>query len=182
LALACLPDLEDLQQEAEEQGWRNFQTAVASDRNFDVYWMGREFRAGGFTFTGPDANEIGSGFGEVTGGGLTTFYLSDCTCSDIELTMYSREAWDYIESQREGRQLRYESKTVDIGGHEGELRTRFGDRSPISAQQLVVDYGDTVVEAVTRALVPLTPGPQPNPLIDEATFLAAMQNLRPYPE
>ncbi len=48
----------------------NFKAAVESDRNYDIYWLGSGFRAGGFDFEGPHTNEPG-GIGHIEGGGLS---------------------------------------------------------------------------------------------------------------
>lgn len=98
--------------------------------------------------------------------------------------MYSRGAWDLIESKRAaGSDPPVESKTVVVGGRRAELRTYHGSFHPISSQFLIIDYGGTVVEARTGAVIPLTPtAAQPNSLIDEATFLAVLEHLRRYPE
>jgi len=47
------------------------------------------------------------------------------------------------------------------------------------ALSLQMQLGATTLLAIVPASFPL---PNPNPLIDEATFLAVMQNLRPYPQ
>lgn len=68
-AAACGPiTQEGLQTEVAQQGWNNFQTAVASDRNYDVYWLGREVRAGNQTFSGPEALAEDDPGGTVEGG------------------------------------------------------------------------------------------------------------------
>jgi hypothetical protein len=165
----------------DNEGYRNFQTAVAADRTYDVYWLGRSFEAGGIEYEGPNVPRIG---GSVDGGGVVIDYLSKLTdLSSLELTIYSRAAWDLAEKRRGPIPDRFSVKSVDVGGHPAELRTGKGDLTPVSAQILVIDYGDTIVEAETGAVIPLTPmGPQPNPLVDEAAFLAVMEQLRPYPD
>lgn len=76
-------------------------------------------------------------------------------------------------------------KTIYVNGIEAVLWTRYDSPGKVSSQTLVVDYGQTVATIVTGSALPTivsTPRPDPNPLIDEATFIAAMQNLRPYPQ
>lgn len=51
-------------------GHYNFQTAVAADRNYDIYWLGRSFNAGRLVFTGPQADD----FSKLDGGGLDVSY------------------------------------------------------------------------------------------------------------
>ena len=185
LIAACGPLGDDISEEAaNRQGFDNFQTAVASDRNYDIYWLGREFEATGLTFRGPSVASFGD---DVEGGGLGILYLTDCNgsrCSDVKLGMYSRAAWSLAQARRAAAPSpHFETKTVYVNGWEAELRTNLGTLTPVAAQILTIDFGDTVVEAVTGAYVPATPtDPQPNPLIDEAAFLAVMEHLRPYPE
>ena len=170
---------------AERQGFDNFKTAVArTDRNYDIYWMGRDFEAGGLTYEGPDVADFGD---EVDGGGLGMHYLarsSDFCCRDLHIVIYSDAAWEKLKLKRStAPQPRATVRSVTVNGHQAELRTNRGTLYPVSAQILVIDFGQTVIEATTRASTPATPSPvQPNPLIDEATFLAAMENLRPYPD
>jgi hypothetical protein len=107
----------------------NFQTAVASDRNYDVYWMGRSLDAGGLTYKGPEASAragtegLGAGIGLNDPDGLALDYLSNCTCSSLEVTLYSRQAWDRFDplSPLPGR----EKKAVNVNGQAGVLWTRY---------------------------------------------------------
>lgn len=167
----------------------NFETAVASDRNYDVYWLGRSFEAGGLTYEGPEANAragsegLGAGIGLNDADALQMSYLPACnSCQGLDITLYSRQAKGRFEwSPLPGR----EKKTVYVNGQEAVLWTRYDSPGKVSSQRLVVDYGKTVVTVVTGSALPTivsTPQPEPNPLMDEATFLAAMQNLRPYPQ
>lgn len=168
---------------------RSFEGEVASDRNYDVYWFGRSFAVGDVVFKGPHVNDFG--IGDVDGGGLTTEYNSTLPsggcCGTLNVVMYSRPAWARIEPIRApGRQLS-EVKNVTVDGHPAEFITRRNrprELRPgeVNSRGLVIDYGTTVVEIGTSALPPTPTDPQPNPLIDEATFLAVMQNLRPYPQ
>ncbi len=177
----------------------NFQTAVASDRNYDVYWMGREFTAGGLTYKGPEASAragsegLGAGIGLNDPDHLALSYLPNCNCSSLQVTLYSHEAWDRPSARPPRPDL--QNRAVQVNGHEAQLRTRF-DGGQVDSRTIVVDYGRTVVEAVTSSIFPApvkgrptvpggllaTAGPELNPLIDETTFLAVMQNLRPYPQ
>ena len=186
LIQACGPVGELSEDDVAEDGWNNFQTAAASDRNYDVYWLGREFQAAGHTFRGPDANSPDDPVGEVEGGGLGMYYAPDPYIGDLKLVLYSRDAWE--SKQQRPPEGRFEEKRVVVAGESAILRTRFYDPGftaapgDVIAQILTIDVGTTVVEATTGSVIPATPGPEPNPLIDEATFLAVMDELRPYPE
>jgi hypothetical protein len=172
------------------QGLRNLEKIAASERNYDLYWLGPGFTAGGIEYWGPDVDDPDSdtaAIGEVRGGGLGMYYLPSSTtcCGDLNLVLYSRPAWEMLQDRRRrGAQPRFESKEVEVNGQPAELRTVFNNPDPgIAARVLVVDYGGTVVYAVTGSTNSSTAtAPDTNPLIDEEAFLAVMQNLRPYPE
>jgi hypothetical protein len=182
----------DLQTQVEQQGWNNFQTAVADpDRNYDIYWLGREVEVGGEVMRGPEALAADDPGGEVDGGGLVMSYLGDPGSGlDLRFTLYSRAAWDRVQDLRSrgAQPRRFEVKDVTVAGWPAKLQTvfiepGFSGAGEVNWRILSIDYGSTVVEASTQARRPATPtAPQPNPLIDEATFLSVMQRLRPYPE
>jgi hypothetical protein len=183
LALALTVACDPLTQgDVEQQGWHNFQTAVASQRTYDIYWLGREFDAGGISFRGPDAGNPGPGdIDSVAGGGLAMSYSG--RTGSLDVTLYSRGAWDLLQASRaRGAQPHLEVKNVDIHGWPAQLRTNYYRPGYIAARILTVDRGNTVIEVTTGPLVPATPGPEPNPLIDEQTFLNVLQHLRPYPQ
>lgn len=101
----------------------------------------------------------------------------------LSFTLYSRAAWDRLQDARSrGAQARLEVKQVDIHGWPAELKTNFDRPGKVGARILVVARGRTVIEVTTGSVVSMTPGPEPNPLIDETTFLDVMQQLRPYPK
>jgi hypothetical protein len=52
---------------ADDRGFRNFRERIenAQEEGFEVYWLGREFTAGGLTFRGPSVPDYGD---EVDGG------------------------------------------------------------------------------------------------------------------
>jgi len=184
IASACGPLDDEFSEEAvNRQGFKNFQTAVASDRNYDIYWLGREFEAGSLLYKGPDVSDFAD---DVEGGGLGMHYVAqfgEFCCLDLHLVLYSQQAWKQIEEKRAaGPSPRFEPKTVQVAGRTAELRTNHRATGAVSSLILTIDFGDTLVEALTGSVVPATPGPEPNPLIDEATFLAVMEKLRPYPE
>lgn len=52
----------------DSEGFENFKDAAASDRNYDVYWLGRSFQAGNLVFEGPEVGGV-EGIGDVEGGG-----------------------------------------------------------------------------------------------------------------
>jgi hypothetical protein len=170
---------------SDDEGFENFKEAAASDRNYDMYWLGRSFQAGGLVFEGPEVDGI-AGIGDVEGGGLSMSYTAatGTCCGSLRMVLYSPSAWEHI--------LRLRARTrppladvgvVVVGRRIAELRSTFGPPGQLHGQILTVDTGSTVVEVITSRVEPLAAGdPQPNPLLDRETFLAVMENLRAYPD
>lgn len=179
--VAC--DLQDAEREAAVRGSNNFQTAVSSPREgYDIYWLGPSFEAGGLTFTGPEVSD----FGTDVEGGLQTNYLDPTKRLDITIismnTIEGARSTDSLKSLPQRAEATIRDET--IAGHPAIFMTRPGVLGrPVGALIAIVDFGDTIVEAQVGAVGPETPGgPEAHPLIDEATFLAVLEQLRPYPE
>jgi len=164
--------------QVDKTAYDNFRTAVASvpDRHFQVYWLGREFNAGGVMFRGPYFVPVG---GVVNSNRLDIEYSAG-----LNIRLYSQSAWataaPTVEHPSAGEPKR---RSVVVGGRSAVLVTGSVPGRPINYQLLIIDFGDTVATVVAGAGGPVTPGgPDANPLIDEATFLSVMQQLRPYPQ
>jgi hypothetical protein len=175
-----LPTDEDFEREA----FSNFQTAVAApDRNFDAYWLGRNFTINGVEFEGPAVGELGRGEG---GESLTFGYAAPAAgvcCFGLNVTLYGPAAWEEVKRIRGDHNVSGTTRDVTIMGFPATFRKVVDPPGVIQALVLHVFADDTVIEAVAGAATPLTPSdPQPNPLVHEATFLAVMEQLRPYPE
>jgi|CXWL01.1.fsa_nt_gi hypothetical protein len=175
LSSCAQADQSDPPAEPQERGFSNFQTAVASADadGYTPYWLGREFEAGGMTFKGSHVSDYG---GEIEGG-LNTNYIDVSEDGlGILITLYGPDAWarnrDAIENSPNST-----SRPLQIAGRDATLMQlgRFNKAA-------VVYFDDTVVVASVSGSTFLTPQPEPNPLVDEATFLAVLENLRPYPE
>ena len=164
--------------QVDEIAYGNFRTAVASvpNRQFQVYWLGREFTAGAIVFRGPYFVPIG---GVVNNNRLDIEYSAGLT-----IRLYSQSAWATAAPTIEHPSA-HESKrrSVVVGGRSAVLLTGSVPGRPINYQQLIIDFGDTVVTVVAGSGGAATPGgPDSNPLIDEQTFLSVMEQLRPYPQ
>jgi hypothetical protein len=163
-----------------EAGWHNFQTAVAHapQDGYTVYWLGREFQAGGLTFTGPDVADFGT---EVSGGGLEMSY--NTSRGGLNLTLYSPAAWQTrTESVRTpANAIRKQVVVLGTTASLFVIPGGAGTDRPVNELQLNVNLGGTWVRALAGSGGPITPGgPDTNPLVDEQTFLNVLQNLRPY--
>ena len=168
-----------------DQSYQNFLKAAkqAPSDGYTMYWLGRQFDAGGVTFAGPSVDDFGQ---EVDGGGILMSYTAQGPDRyDIRLTVETQSAWADAKSRGIFRiPGNARTRDVTIGGHMGELLVRPAPPGlqGIQGIQLHLDLGDTSLLATVSTYVPAGGGPDPNPLKNEDTFLSAMQNLRPYPQ
>ena len=128
-----------------------------------------------------------SGLGaDVIGGGLDIHYDAEVqkdSFVDLQLIMYSKAAWEFVKGQTHPLPPDAVAKPVTILGQPTELVSVPAGTRPVNTLSIQVTLGDTVLRVSAGSGGVLTPGgPDANPLVDEATFLAVMQNLRPYPE
>ena len=173
----------------DEVGRERFETAIAlPSRAYDVYWLGRGLTYQGLLFSGPlvagfddpksDAVQLDYGFAPPGAG------LSSTTGGALSITLMSSAHWDSVRDRvlAPGRDPTT-SKDVTVGKAPATLIT-----SPVPGRRasdlfLIIRLGGTVAYVNTGSLGSETPGgAETNPLVDEATFLAVMQNLRPYPQ
>jgi hypothetical protein len=173
-----------------EDGYDYFLRDVAAmqELGLPVYWLGREFNAGGLTFQGP----YGVGFGrEVEGGGIFMQYISwlsgarGGSITSLEVTVYSRSAWDLVKDAVGTDAPGVTHKVVRVGDRDGEVILQGDAARPLNALSLVLDLENVVV--VARAHSVLAPaargGGELTPFINDPDLLVqVMQDLRPYPE
>lgn len=163
-------------------GRARFQTAIAlPNRTYRVYWLGNTFTASGLVLRGP----LIGGFEAPVDDAVRIDYNSVPPVASLSITLMSSTHWATVRDRvlRQGpdhptiRQLTVASATATL------YTTPGGPGRPVGALTLIIPLGDTVVYASTNSVGAATPGgPEANPLIDEATFLAVMQKLRPYPQ
>jgi hypothetical protein len=151
-----------------------------------VYWLGREFTAGGVTYRGPYAPEFG---GEVERGGLFMGYKPSGGTT-FEITVYSPAAWESAKDRilnprtltTEGEVMR---RTVTVKGRQAELLSVPQGTRPVGYLRLVLDLDQVVVAATARAFGAVSPGgPDRTVFINNPDLLVQVidENLRPYPE
>ena len=157
-----------------------------------VYWLGRQFTAGGLIFQGPYAAEFG---GEVEGG-IFIHYTSwlDGTPGEgrnvgLEITVYGRDAWELAKDRilnprlmsNEGEVTR---QTVIVKGRRAELMSVPSANRPVNALSLILDLDSVVVVAVAPSGGQRPGGGDYNPFINNPDLLVQVidENLRPYPE
>jgi hypothetical protein len=162
-----------------EHYYDNFKTVVASAPRdgYTPYWLGREFTANSLMFRGPYVDD----FTDVLGGGAQFHY--DATVPgvgpvDLMILVFSERAWVQSPLNRPPTPGARQTAVV-VGTHAGQLTTFPGPAGMPEGLLLELRLDTTTVLAIVPASFPL---PNPNPLIDEQTFLDVMQNLRPYPQ
>ena len=162
-----------------------------------VYWLGREFTAGGLTFQGPYGGEFG---GEVEGGGIDMDYVSwldgtpfEGTNIGLKITVYGPNAWGLASGRimtppPPGVPSQYSvtRRTVDVMGREAELiSVPSGDR-PANRLRLILELDPVVVvgEAASVLSSDAEGASELNILIKNPDLLVQVigENLRPYPE
>jgi len=181
---ACIS--RSLNDSPEEQAYGYFLRDVATVEamGLPVYWLGREFTVDGLGFRGP----YGGGFGgEVEGGGIYMTYLLEGANSSLDLTVYSREAWELVKDRMMNPRLPgIERRTVSVAGRDGELLFQYAGAGPrLNALWLVLDLGDVVAVAEAHSVIgsAVQGSPELNPLIKNPDLLVqVMQDLRPYPQ
>jgi hypothetical protein len=174
-----------------EDGYDYFLRDVAAmeEMGLPVYWLGREFRAGGLTFQGP----YGVGFGgEVEGGGIFMQYISWLDGSPgegshvtLEVTVYGRSAWDLVENGVGTDVPGVTHKAVRVGDRDGDVILQGDAARPLNVLSLVLDLEDVVVVARARSvLAPAAQGGRElNTFINNPDLLVqVMQDLRLYSE
>ncbi|MEX2245691.1 MAG: hypothetical protein WEC75_03300 [Dehalococcoidia bacterium] len=182
LALAACGSGERAQQPpgSGDHFYDNFQTAVASvpNRDYDIYWLGREFSAGGMLFSGPHFPDFG---GDVTESSVAFHYTG--TRVSLELSFISPGYWPSV-ADRFTNQPGAISERVTVAGSDGQLLLIPGAGRPVNSATLIVILERSVVVASVNSTTTGGAGgvPDANPLIDVETFLAVTEELRPYPE
>jgi hypothetical protein len=175
---ACIPARGD-------KSYQNFVKAAenAPSDGYTMYWLGREFEAGGVTFEGPSVDDFGQ---EVELGGVLMSYTADGSQSfDLGLTVETQPAWVDAKSRGifriPGNAVR---RDVSVAGHPAEsvVFPANPGLSGIQGIQVHVNVGDTSILATVSTFVPAGGGPDPNPLKDEETLLRVLDQLRPYPD
>jgi hypothetical protein len=161
--------------------------AAAQAEGITPYWLGP------FVETGRGQLRVTEGLfpqgvsGVKVPGIQVTYFNGDVVLGALDVMTFRKDDWPAIES--EARALDSPSakrRTVSVAGQDAELIAIPGGTRPVNVNILIMAAGDEVVMVSTNSLGGgrnATPGgPDLNPLIDETTFVAAMQNLRPYPQ
>jgi hypothetical protein len=159
---------------------------IMQDMGLPVYWLGREFTAGGVTYLGPYAPEFG---GDVESGYLFMGYKPSGGTS-LEIAVYSPAAWQVARDRilnpqtltSEGRVTR---RTITVKGRQAQMLAVPQVTRPVGYLLLVLDLDEVVVTTTARAFGPMSPGgPDRTVFINNPDLLVQVieQNLRPYPE
>ncbi len=162
----------------------NFQTAVASvpDKQYQVYWLGREFRAGSLTFRGPEIPDFGAAANRDS---MYVSYGARLSRGGVglELSLLSPVGWESARGSYGSTPPGATSRQIMVAGSPATIIVIPAGTRPVNELRLIVHFRTTTVLVIATAGGAATPGgPDVNPLIDEETFLSVMQQLRPYPQ
>jgi hypothetical protein len=172
----------------ESPGFQRFKDTVApaDEDGYTPYWLGRSFSAGGLAFDGPYVAEGAT----VRGGGVEASYRAVTADGKgvvvLDVYSFSQAAWE-LRMRRGGPAITpgTVSRSLVVAGRDARMQTFTGAR-PVELRRLVLEFDDahgTTVEVRAYGGGALVEGgPDVNPLVDEATFLSVVENLRPYPE
>jgi hypothetical protein len=167
-----------------EQAYEEFLTAVAKplQRNFTVYWLGREFSVSTVRYDGPRyAKSLAANSQDELD--LTYNARRPDNTGGLNLGLYivSAAGWNAVKYKLLSG-VTAAPRDLTVAGRPAQLYA-VKDRLIVNELVAVVDFGDALAVATTSvdAGDPRAT-PNANPLIDEATFLSALQNLRPYPQ
>jgi hypothetical protein len=159
--------------------------AKAQAMGVPVYWLGREFTAGGLVFRGPYTAE----FGAEVPGGIQLTYLAPSQGAgqtSVDLSVQGRDAWELAKERiTNPRTPGASRRSVTVLGKDAEMFSVPGGTRPLNALWLVLDLGDAVVVASVNSGGPIYPGgPDYSPFINNPDLLVQVieENLRPYPE
>jgi hypothetical protein len=151
------------------------------------HWLGTGFNTNGVTF---DTLEARYPVGPAVRGieGVETNYIGERgedIVGRLNLNTARKSEWVADEEEFRARLPRNAgTRSITVAGREAELITVSSPTRPINGYHVIIDMGDTVVVATTSS--GSTGGrddvPDVNPLIDEETLLAALEQLRPYPD
>jgi hypothetical protein len=152
--------------------------AEAQEAGVSIYWLGERFEAGGLVFvaTGGDFEE------DSKGALLQVFYQSDPNTGrnvGTDITSSNRVSFSEAVNAAVERPEDITHRSVSIQDRQAEFIETIVGRW--TNQRVIVDMPEAVVDAEGAASVSLD-GQQVNPLNDPDTLLAALEQLRPYPE
>lgn len=156
--------------------------AAAQRSGLDVYWLGKEVLVNGTHWDTIEA-AFPIGIGRSDGVAVEVTYLPTGDApGSMDIRSMSPGEWAVSETGvLAPPSVRVRTEEVSIAGTEALMFTyALESRSP-SARGIILDRGDSVVFAYTPSWTGEN-GREDNPLMDEATFLAVLEQLRPYPE
>lgn len=163
-------------------GPEHFRTPVAEaiDNGITPYWLGRSITTGSGIWGAIDADYPRGVVGVSLDAVELRYVSADDYAGSVDVSTIPAAEWGLV-SDRVVSQPGATVTTVEIDGNQAQLVTVPSQTRRVHYRYLILRAGDWVV-LVSTATVFAKGGAEANPLMDEAAFLAVMEQLRPYPE
>ncbi|MEX2245693.1 MAG: hypothetical protein WEC75_03310 [Dehalococcoidia bacterium] len=160
--------------------------AEAQANGLAAYWLGESFDAGNQTYS-YIAAEYPEGLGGVRVRGIELgYYTQDGAEWGLTLKTIPIGEWASVEEavrEPPGSPGPSAAEQLALSGTSADLLIYSSPTRPVSGYVLVIETEQSAVVVTVPSGGSATPGgPDANPLIDYDTFLAVMEELRPYPE
>lgn len=161
-----------------------YKTPIAEARRsgLDVYWLGKEVLVDG---THWDTIEAAFPIGIARSDGMAvevTYLPAGDAPGSMDIRSMSPGEWALSETGvLAPPSVRVRTEEVSIAGTQALMFTYALESRNPNGRGIILDRGDSVVFAYTSSWIGEN-GREDNPLMDEATFLAVLEQLRPYPE
>jgi hypothetical protein len=170
--------------EHERSTFENYKDAAAraEEEGYTPYWLGRTFEAGGLTFYGPFAPPRDA---FTRGGSVSATYVANTAAGDavvrLELESVSPAEWERT-GARGGAPGTFHTSVV-VRGVRRYMQEMPGAPGVPETRRIILEFVDTVVDVQASAGgAPVEGGADANPLLDEATLVSVLEDLRPYPD
>jgi hypothetical protein len=173
----------------EELDPERYKTPVAQavEAGLRPYWLGPAFELGGLSFNSVEA-EFPEGAAGQRIDGVEIRYAAIVDYArkgSLDLSTFRKSDWAMAEGAlRSPQGIAGDSNDARIQGREAEIITLSTATRPLNRIYVIMDLGDQVllVQTASRSTGGRGGIPDVNPLLDQATLLSVLENLRPYPE
>jgi hypothetical protein len=156
--------------------------ANAQEDGMAVYWLGREFSAGGVTFDGIESHRKESDGSPVGALPLHYYPTRGGEAGHLDVITFTKAEWEEVSARvYSPASVTVKRSPVVISGRDAELIFGQLDARTVNSMDVVIPFDDFVVLASTRRYYG-SGNNQVNPVFDKDVFLQTLEELRPYPE